>query len=77
MSIAAFLLTNSFRDATILAVNLGGDTDAVGAMAASIAGAYYGYREIPRQWVDALENGAKGRDYVIQAARRVKGVTEW
>jgi len=46
-------------------------------MAASIAGAYYGYREIPRQWVDALENGAKGRDYVIQAARRVKGVTEW
>lgn len=57
----AFLLTDSFRDATILAVNLGGKTDAVGWRGA-IAGAYHGYREIPIQWVDALENGAEGRE---------------
>jgi poly(ADP-ribose) glycohydrolase ARH3 len=64
-AIGAFVLTESFRDAVVLAVNLGGDTDTIGAMAGAIAGAYYGYSEIPQAWLDPLENGAKGRDYVV------------
>jgi len=64
-AIGAFVLTGSFRDAVVLAVNLGGDTDTIGAMAGAIAGAYYGYSEIPQGWLDPLENGAKGRDYVV------------
>jgi poly(ADP-ribose) glycohydrolase ARH3 len=70
-AISAFVSTDSFRDAVVLAVNLGGDTDTIGAMAGAMAGAYYGYDQIPRQWLDCLENGAKGRDYVIDCVRQI------
>lgn len=70
-SIGAFVLTDSFRDAVVLAVNLGGDTDTIGAMAGAVAGAYYGYSQIPQGWLDSLENGSKGRDYVIDCAKQV------
>ncbi|NVM20824.1 MAG: ADP-ribosylglycohydrolase family protein [Desulfobacterales bacterium] len=70
-AIGAFVLTDSFRDAVVLAVNLGGDTDTIGAMAGAIAGAYYGYSQIPQEWLDPLENGAKGRDYVIDCVNQI------
>jgi len=58
----------SFEDAVIYAVSLGGDADTIGAMAGAIAGAYHGYQKIPSRWLDKLENGEKGRDYVINLA---------
>lgn len=70
-AIGAFLLTDSFRDAAVLAVNLGGDTDTIGAMAGAIAGAYYGYGQIPETWLDRLENRQKGRDYVIGCVKDI------
>ena len=41
----------------------------VGAMTGAIAGAHHGYEKIPSRWLDKLENGAKGRDYVIHLAK--------
>lgn len=70
-AIGSFILTDSFRDAVVLAVNLGGDTDTIGAMAGAIAGAYYGYGQIPKAWLDPLENAAKGRDYVVHCVRQI------
>jgi poly(ADP-ribose) glycohydrolase ARH3 len=70
-AIGAFLLTDSFKDAVVLAVNLGGDTDTIGAMAGAVAGAYYGVAQIPEAWLACLENGAKGRDYVIHCVREI------
>lgn len=70
-AIGAFVLTDSFRDAVVLAVNLGGDTDTIGAMAGAIAGACYGYGQIPEEWLNLLENGEKGRDYVIDCVKRI------
>ena len=70
-SLAAFLLTQNFRDAVVLAVNLGGDTDTIGAMAGAVAGAYYGYNQIPQEWLTSLENGPKGRDYVVHCVRDI------
>jgi len=67
-ALASFLLTGSFRDSVVVAVNCGGDTDTIGAMAGAIAGAYYGYGLIPNEWLDPLENGPKGRDYVLSLA---------
>jgi poly(ADP-ribose) glycohydrolase ARH3 len=64
-AIGAFVLTDSFQEAVVLAVNLGGDTDTIGAMAGAIAGAYYGYSQMPEEWLSPLENGEKGRDYVM------------
>jgi poly(ADP-ribose) glycohydrolase ARH3 len=68
-AIGAFLYTDNFRDAVVTAVSLGGDTDTIGAMAGAVAGAYYGYRQIPMEWLDKMENGDKGRDYVAKLAR--------
>ena len=66
----SFLLTDNFRDAVTLAVNLGHDTDTVGAMAGAIAGACYGLESIDPDWLAKLENGALGRDYVLGLSRR-------
>jgi poly(ADP-ribose) glycohydrolase ARH3 len=74
-AIVAFLLTDTFKDAAVLAVNLGGDTDTIGAMAGAAAGAYYGYGEIPEPWLTPLENGSQGRDYVVDCVQDI--VTSW
>ena len=36
------------------AINLGEDTDTVGAIAGGLAGALYGYETIPEKWINAL-----------------------
>jgi ADP-ribosyl-[dinitrogen reductase] hydrolase len=43
-----------FEDALVTAVNLGGDTDTVGAMAGALAGARTGLLGIPTPWLDDL-----------------------
>ena len=48
------LTTDNFRDCILKAVNLGLDTDSVGAVAGSLAGALYGYDGIPKDWRDSL-----------------------
>lgn len=58
--------SDSFRDAVTYAVRLGDDTDTVGAMCGAIAGAFHGVEAIPAEWLAALENGAKGRDYALR-----------
>jgi poly(ADP-ribose) glycohydrolase ARH3 len=68
-ALGAFLLTDTFEEAVVLAVNLGGDTDTIGAMAGAVAGAYYGYAQIPSGWLESLENGVKGRDYVVECVQ--------
>ena len=46
--------TDNFRDAVLLAVNLGDDADTVGAVTGQIAGALYGYSNIPQEWLNIL-----------------------
>ncbi|WP_139651136.1 ADP-ribosylglycohydrolase family protein [Raoultibacter phocaeensis] len=46
--------TDSFEDAVLAAVNLGDDTDTVGAVTGGLAGIVYGYDAIPRAWIGAL-----------------------
>lgn len=38
----------------VLAVNLGGDADTVGAVYGELAGAHYGLGAIPERWLRAL-----------------------
>ncbi len=44
----------SFEWAMLLAVNLGGDADTVGAVAGALAGAKFGERGIPTRWLEPL-----------------------
>lgn len=46
--------TVNFRDAVLLAVNLGDDADTVGAVAGQLAGARYGYATIPASWTTTV-----------------------
>ncbi len=70
-AIASFLLTEGFKESVVVAVNCGGDTDTLGAMSGAIAGAYYGYSHIPKQWLTPLENEGKGRDYILSLAEKL------
>lgn len=55
------LTTRSFRDALVMAVNMGGDTDTIGAITGAIAGALYGIDNIPKEWVESLDSDVLGR----------------
>jgi len=46
----AFERTTNFRDGALLAVNLGGRADVVGAVYGQLAGAHYGLAGIPGHW---------------------------
>ena len=46
--------TSSYEECVLMAVNLGEDTDTVGAVAGSLAGALYGFDSIPKCWLDTL-----------------------
>ena len=37
-----------------MAVNLGRDTDTVAAVTGGLAGIYYGYDDIPKEWISAI-----------------------
>jgi len=49
-----FLNNDSYKDTVITAVNLGGDTDTIGALAGGLAGIYCGYEGIPKEWVQKI-----------------------
>ena len=46
--------TTSFSGALVAAIDLGGDTDTVAAVAGGLAGAIYGFEAIPHRWTDPL-----------------------
>ena len=48
------LNTKSYEECVLKAVNLGEDTDTVGAIAGGLAGALYGYDAIPEKWINTL-----------------------
>jgi poly(ADP-ribose) glycohydrolase ARH3 len=61
----------SFEDACTFAVQMGGDTDTIAAMAGAVAGARFGATAIPQRWLDPLEDGVRGRSHVERLARRL------
>lgn len=59
------------EEAIVRAVNLGGDADTIGAMAGALAGAYHGADALPARWVEALEEGPRGRTHLVELADRL------
>ncbi|QRA44178.1 ADP-ribosylglycohydrolase family protein [Chryseobacterium cucumeris] len=53
-SLWCFLNSETYSEAVLKAVNLGEDTDTTGAITGGIAGIYYGYENIPQEWISEL-----------------------
>lgn len=65
-SLWVILNTESFKQAIIGSINLGEDTDTIGAITGSMAGIIYGYEEIPDIWLDKL----KKKNYLIKLSMK-------
>jgi poly(ADP-ribose) glycohydrolase ARH3 len=53
---------DSFADAVLYAIGLGGDTDTIASMTGALAGAYLGEQAIPEVWRDGVEGAAYLRE---------------
>ena len=53
----SLITTESFEAGLLRVVNLGDDTDTVGAIAGGLAGLYYGYNDIPAFWRKTILKG--------------------
>lgn len=58
--------TSSYKECVLKAVNLGGDTDTIAAIAGGLAGAIYGYDSIPEDWRNSLIK----REYIEEMCRK-------
>lgn len=68
----AFLRTPyDFEQTLVTAVNAGGDTDSIGAMAGALSGSFNGVGAIPARWLETVE----GRKYVEGLAVRLFTLT--
>lgn len=58
--------SNSYIEAVLRAVNLGEDTDTIGAITGSLAGLFIGGENLPKEWVDSLQ----AKDKILQIVDR-------
>jgi ADP-ribosyl-[dinitrogen reductase] hydrolase len=49
------LRAETAEDAIVTAVNRGGDTDTIGAIAGAVAGARFGASQLPHRWLRAID----------------------
>ena len=54
-AIWCLLHSHSYKETVLMAVNLGEDTDTVGAVAGGLAGLYYKEEGIPQEWTQVLQ----------------------
>lgn len=66
-AIWCFLTTDSYKDCVLKAVNLGEDTDTVGAVAGGLAGVHYGIENIPSEWIEIIPK----KDWILDLASRI------
>ncbi len=53
-SLWSFMRHDNYADSILEAINLGDDTDTVGAVTGGLAGIYYGGWSIPKEWLNKL-----------------------
>jgi ADP-ribosyl-[dinitrogen reductase] hydrolase len=67
------LTNNSYAEAVLNAVNLGGDTDTTGAVTGGLAGIYYGYENIPKDWVEQIARKEDIMELAIRLNKKIYG----
>lgn len=64
-----FWKTSNFEECVLKAVNLGFDSDSVGALAGQLAGSFYGVEGIPSDWIKKLVMGQEIGDLAEDLAQ--------
>lgn len=64
------LNSDSYEQCVLKAVNLGDDTDTVGAVAGGLAGIYYGISRMPAEWLDTIAR----LDYIEEICEKLQGL---
>lgn len=47
---------DTFKDGMLAVVNLGGDSDSIGAVYGQLAGCFYGFNSIPTEWIHDVKD---------------------
>lgn len=71
----AFFGNDGFEDAMTDVVNRGGDSDTTGAILGMLAGAHFGYSELPVRWKESLDASIAGNCH-RQALDLMKNATD-
>jgi len=64
------LTTESFKEALLKVVNLGEDTDTIAAIAGGLGALYYGYENIPAEWLEVIQR----REWIEELCGRMDKV---
>lgn len=64
-AIWSLITTASLKEGLLTAVNLGDDTDTIGAIAGGLAALYYGYDSIPKEWLSVIQR----REWIEELCR--------
>ncbi|MBQ6409819.1 ADP-ribosylglycohydrolase family protein [Candidatus Saccharibacteria bacterium] len=59
IALFGFLNFDNFKDGMLAVIRLGGDTDTNGAVYGQLAGAYYGYSNIPSEWREEVYSSSE------------------
>lgn len=62
-----FLNTTSYKECVLKAVNLGDDTDTVGAIAGGLAGLYYEMDALPKDWLAVIPK----KEWIMELAEKM------
>lgn len=62
----SLITTGTFADSLLKAVSLGEDTDTVAAISGGLAGLWYGYDQIPQEWLDVIQR----RDWIEEMCQK-------
>jgi ADP-ribosylglycohydrolase len=67
----ALTYSPKFQEAIRAAISLGGDTDTIAGMVGAIVGAHVGARGLPKEWMEQLEEGPRGRSFAMSLAEKL------
>lgn len=67
-SIWCLMTTDTFEEAVLKAVNLGGDSDSTAAVTGGLAGIVYGVGYVPEHWMESLAR----KEDIIELAQRLE-----
>lgn len=70
-ALACAYQASSFKEALIMAVNLGGDADTIGAVTGGLAGAAYGLSQIPKPWLNQVKAKEMNRGELYNLSKAI------